>query len=87
MLVYTLVNVLHHRVSLLFLLSDGEPSPSLGSKDFLPVPAWQVAFLMACKKLVFNGNAIPEHEFRISRKSSRTSLLLTLDRGYERVGV
>jgi hypothetical protein len=61
------------------LLFDGEPSPSLGSKDLDFLPAQQVAFLMAWKKLVFNGNAIPGHEFRIFRKSPGTSQLHTLD--------
>lgn len=61
-------------------------SPPPGSKDFHSLPAQQVAFLMACKKLVFKGNAIPEHEFRISRKSSRRTFQLhTLDRA--RAGV
>lgn len=55
--------------------------PSLGSKDFYFLPAQQVAFLMACTKLVFNGNAIPEHDFRIFRKLSGTFQLRTLDGG------
>lgn len=66
-------------VSFLFLLSGGEPSPSPGSKDFHSLPAQQVAFLIASKKL-FNGNAIPAHELRIFRKSPPTFRLHTLDR-------